>query len=170
VQLLVQVAGAFAAGLLVWMVGRSVGLRGRPAAAAVAVVAMVAGALLSAPAMRNAIVSLTDQRHADEMLTDDQKRIAAGALLEPNEGFLAWTQERIAPGEDFLLITPLSPRGELNVQWATYRLEPRVQVAAATPGDWVVFYDVAASRYGAAFSEVEIYEPGFAIARYKRGA
>ena len=170
-QLLVQVLGAFAAGLLIWVLARNLGLRGRPAAATVAVVAIVAGALLSAPNLRNAIAGFTEARHASETLSAEQKRVVAGAVIEPNEEFIAWTGERMASEEDFQLVTSPSPQGELETQWVSYRLEPRVEVSSPAPGDWVVFYGVAPARYaGPAFGEVEVYEPGYAIARFEGGA
>jgi hypothetical protein len=169
-QLLVQVVGALAAGLLVWALARSGGLRGRPAAATVAVLAVVAGALISAPNLRNAIAGFAEQRHANEALSAEQKRVQAGAILEPNEGFLAWTKERIAPTEDFQLVTESSLQSQLASQWVLYQLEPRVGVVKGVPGDWFVFYDVPPASYEAPeFGDLQVYEPRYAIARYERG-
>jgi hypothetical protein len=169
-QLLVQVLGAFAAGLLVWVLARSLGLRGRQAAATVAVVAIVAGALLAAPGIRNAIAGFTEQRHGNEVFSDEEKRVVAGSFIEPNEEFINWTAERIGPEEEFQLIVPESGQGEQLTQWMSYRLEPRVEVLDAPAGGWVVFYGVSPAVYDRpAFEELQVYEPGFAIARSKRG-
>jgi len=166
-QLLVQVLGAIAAGLLVWVLARSVGMSGRPAAATVAVVAIVAGALISVPNLRDAIASFAQQRHANETLSGEQKRVLAGSFIEPNQGFLDWAKERIAPGEEFQLILTPSAQSEQLAQWSSYELEPRVGVESVDPGGWVVFYGVPPSTYGpgSGYGEAKVYEPGFAIAR-----
>jgi hypothetical protein len=161
-QLLVEVVGALAAGLLVWVLARSLALRGRPAAATVVVVAIVAGALLSAPRVRTAIAEFTVQRHANEAVTTDSRRVATGEYIEANVGFFEWTAERIAPGEEFQLICP---SGVVN-QWASYLLEPRLEVLEASPGDWVIFYESSPDVYESPeFEEVQVYEPGFALGR-----
>jgi hypothetical protein len=165
-QLLVQVVGALAAGLLIWALARSSGLRGRRAVGTIAVIAIVAGALLGPPNLRSAIVNFVHQRDYDESLTDAEAKELPGGAIEADTGFLDWAAERIGPGEQFQLVVGHEGRNPLLSQWALFRLEPREGITIAAPGGWVVLYDVVPSRYKRPiYEEVQVYKPGFAIAR-----
>jgi hypothetical protein len=169
-QLLVQVVGAVAAGLLVWALARSGGLRGRRAVGTVAVIAIVAAALLAPPNLRSAISHFTQQRDFNDSLSTEEKLLQPGAAIESNAGFFTWTKERISPGEDFQIVVGHIAKNPLLFQWAYFELEPRVAVEPASYGGWVVLYDVDPARYeNSHYRDVEIYEPGYAIARSNVG-
>jgi hypothetical protein len=163
-----QVAGALAAGLIVVILARSCGLSARRAIATVAVISISVAALLSVPNLRTAVAAFVHQREENSALTAAQKSLQAGTLAEVDVDFLGWARERLPPEESFQLIVGHPARTALVPQWALFQLMPNLAVAAAEPGDWVVFYDVAPARYSTpGYYDLEVYAPGFAIARYR---
>jgi hypothetical protein len=164
--LLVQFIGALVAGVFVWVLARNGGLRGWRAVATVAVLAVIAAALLAPPNLRSAITKYHQQRAYDDSISATEAKELPGTAIEANTAFLDWAAEHIPADEQFQLIVGHEARNPLLSQWAYFRLEPREGITTAAPGGWVVLYDVVPSRYEKpSFKEVDVYKPGFAIAR-----
>lgn len=167
-QLAIQVAGALAAGGLALIFVRQVGIRGRQAVGAVAVVPVVAACLLALPIYREQISELLDAHEANAKLTARDVRLGNGIGINADVDFLAWAGGHLADEETFgFVIKDTEDAGSLQ-QWALFQLAPHVAVEPAA-GDWVVFYDVNPEEY-AGLAEVDVYRPGFAIARSRHAS
>jgi hypothetical protein len=110
------------------------------------------------------------QRRSNAPLSQEEGRLLPGVFAGVNDAFVGWAKERIQPGETFelLLGEAIEPdAASLDTQWILFRLAPNLGVAQPTSPDWVVFYDVPNSQYRAApfYKEVQVFEPGYAIAR-----
>lgn len=165
-----QVAGALVAGLLVFALTRSLGLSRRRATASIAVVSITVAAFLSLPGLHDAIATMLEQRRANATLSQEEGRLEPGVFAGVNDSFVSWAKEHIQPGETFelLLGKQIEPDvAGLDSQWILFRLAPNLGVARPTVSDWVVFYEVPPSQYRVShfYKEVQVFEPGFAIAR-----
>lgn len=165
-----QVAGALVSALLIFALARNLGLTRRRATASIVVVSITVAAFLSLPGLHNAIATMLEQRRANAGLSQEEGRLESGVFAGVNDAFVTWTKERLQPGETFelLLGEALDPdAAALDSQWILFRLAPNLGVARPTRPDWVVFYDVPTSQYHAAsfYKEVQVFEPGYAIAR-----
>lgn len=162
-----QVAGALAAGLLVLIFARGLGLEWHRSTGMVAVVAVVAAALLAPPALRSAVESFSDQIGANADLTAEEGRALAGGLAQADVPFLQWVEERVGEDESFQLVVGNENEHPLVPQWTFFQLAPRFAVGRPEKADWIVFYDVKRSFYSRpGFHDVEIYQPGYAIGKF----
>jgi hypothetical protein len=165
-----QVVGALVAGLLVFAIARGMGLTRRSATASIAVVSVTLATFLSLPGLHDAIATMLEQRRANATLSQEEGRLEPGVFAGVNDEFVSWAKERIEPGETFelLLGEQIEPDvASLDSQWILFRLAPNLGVARPTRSDWVVFYEVPPSQYRVRhfYKEVQVFEPGFAIAR-----
>lgn len=165
-QLVFQVAGALAAGLVILALARTCGLSGSRATGSVAVVSIVVAALLGLPNLRDAIAIFREQHEVDVTLNPLDRRLGAGVTTQMNVSFLVWAEERIAEDETFSVVTGRSLHQQQARQWSLFQLAPRLSLANRNEADWVVFYEVRPAVYASpTFTQVQVYEPGFAIAR-----
>ncbi len=165
-----QVAGALAAALLIFALARGLGLRRRRATGSIVAVSITVATLLSLPGLHDAIAKMLEQRRGNAVLSQEEGRLEPGVFAGVNDAFVSWTKEHLQPGETFeLLLGEQIELGmaELDSQWILFRLAPNLGVARPTRPDWVVFYDVPTSQYRATsfYKEVQVFEPGYAIAR-----
>ncbi len=168
-RLAIQVTGALAAGSLVLIFVRQAGLKGRRAVGAVAVVPVVAACLLALPIYRDQISELLDAHEANAKLTARDVRLGNGIGINADVDFLAWAGRHLADEETFgFVINDSEDAGSLQ-QWALFQLAPHVAVEPAGAGDWVVFYEVNPKEY-AGLAELDVYRPGFAIARSRHAS
>jgi hypothetical protein len=164
-----QVVGALAGGLLVFFLARAGGLTGRRATAAIAVVAIAVASLLSLPNLRVAIAQFLDQREVNSVLSSEQARLAPGTAAGVDVEFVTWVEDQLEPGESFRLAIshPEEDQAQLHLQWIYFQLASNLAVDRPTEADWIVFYEVPPARYRAPiYRDVEVYEPGYAIARF----
>jgi len=166
-QLAIQVAGALAAGGLTLILVRQVVPRGRRAVGAVALVPVATACLVAAPVYRDQIGELLDQREANSTLTARDVRLGNGIGIDADVDFLGWAKGRLAAGETFGLVVENSEDPGSLEQWAFFQLAPYV-AAEPSVADWVIFYDVDPEEY-AGLGELDVYRPGFAIARSRLG-
>lgn len=165
--LLVQVLGVLLAGLFVWLLARGGELRGRAAAATVAVIVVIVALLLIPPQLRSSISRFVDLRDYADGISAEGGRELPGTTVQADTGFIDWAGEHIGEDEPFQLVVGHFQVNSLIFQWALFRLEPREGILQPAAGGWVVFYDVPPSRYRRPhFREVQVYKPGYAIARY----
>lgn len=164
-----QVAGALLAGLLVFALMRGIGLDRRRATAGIVVVSITVAAFLSLPGLHDAIAAMLAQRRINATLSQEEGRLEPGVFAGVNDTFVGWAKERLKPEETFELLLGKSIEPDaagLDSQWILFRLAPNLGVAQPTVPDRVVFYDVPPSRYRTPlYKEVEVFEPGYAIAR-----
>ncbi|MBN9623599.1 MAG: hypothetical protein J0H06_11710 [Actinobacteria bacterium] len=164
-----QVAGALAAALIVFALARGLGVQRRQATAGIAVVSIVLAAVLSLPGLQNTIKTTLDQRRANAVLSPQERLLLPGVYAEVNDGFVSWVIGKLQPGETFELVLGegLTPDEVSNKsQWILFRL-PTSGVMPPVQPDWVVLYEVPVSQYRDAsrYEDVQVFQPGFAIAR-----
>ncbi len=166
-QLLFQVLGVMAGGLLVLVLARSYGLAGRRATGTVAVVAITVGALVGLPNLRDAVATFGEQEANAAAMSPEEKRLVAGASTEMNVAFLSWAEERIGSEETFAVVSGPSIHQQQAVLWTTFQLAPRLALPNPSEADWTLFYEVEPAAYSTPeFSDVQEFESGYAIARY----
>lgn len=160
-----EVAGALAAGLIALTLARGSGQRGRAAIGSVAVVSIAIATLISLPNLRTAVATFRQQHEETAVLTSEQQKLLAGMRFEVDVEFLAWVKQHLAPDETFHLVVGHLAKEEVT-QWGLFQLAPNLGVRSSQGADWIVFYDVVPARYSASsYHDLEVYEPGFAIAR-----
>lgn len=180
-QLVCELVGAAAAGVLIFVAIRRAGVDSRRAVVAVALVPLAVAPMLAASGFREGVTSLLDTRQADAQLSSADAAVLPGTELGANVGFLAWAQSQFAEGDTFGLEIggpeDNGPQGEMTMrqvllqQWISFQLAPHLLVQPAVPGelpdaDWIVFYEVDPASYEAGrLGKVQVYAPGFAIAR-----
>lgn len=165
-QLASQVAGALAAGALVLVLARQAGARGRQALGTVAIVPVAVAGLLALPSLRDATVSLLDQRKANAALTTGQAQLQGGLGLGVDVAFLGWAGGHFAAGETFHLVVGDSADAATVTQWGLFQLAPHLAVEQPSAANWLVFYDASPAGYPAGMlDDLEVYSPGFAVAR-----
>jgi hypothetical protein len=182
-----EVAGALAAGALVFLVARQVGVGVQSALCAVAVVPVAVAALVAVPALRDGARTLLDQRKVNAPLTNAEAQLQPGAALGMNVAFLEWVEQQLAEGDTFHMEIGAIPeevyvggkgaRQDAILQWSLFQLAPHLAVEQSDTGrdlkpgeglgaDWLVFYESDPAAYPAGpLGEVITYEPSFAIAR-----
>ncbi|HET9152805.1 MAG TPA: hypothetical protein VFN85_01665 [Solirubrobacterales bacterium] len=170
-----------AAGTLIFVAIRRAGVDPRCAVAAVALIPVAVAPVLAAPALRGAVMDLLETRQADAQLNPADAAVLPGVELGADVGFLAWARGQFAEGDTFGLEIGVAedngPRGESTMrqvllqQWITFQLAPHLLMQPAAPGeladaDWVVFYESDPTAYQRRqLGSVQVYAPGFAIAR-----
>jgi hypothetical protein len=165
-QLVSQVAGALVAGALVFVLARQVGARNHQAIGAIAIVPIAIAGLLALPNLRDATVSLLDQRKVNAALTAEQAQLQGGVWLGVDVAFLGWAGAHFGEGDTFHLVVGDSANTPEVQQWALFQLGPHLAVEQPTAADWLVFYDSSPTGYPAGMlDDLEIYAPGFAVAR-----
>ena len=157
------------AGLLVFALARGAGLDLRRATASIVVVSITVAAFLSLPGLHNSIAAMLEQRRINATLSQEEGRLEPGVFASVNDAFVSWAKEQLKPGESFELLLGKSIEPDaagLDSQWILFRLAPNLGVVPPTVPDWIVLYDVPTSQYRAPlYKEVEVFEPGYAIAR-----
>ena len=98
------------------------------------------------------------------MLTARDARLGNGIGINADVDFLAWAKRHLADEETFGFVIGNSEEAGSLQQWALFQLAPHLAVEPPTAGDWVVFYDVNPDEYSR-LAELDVYGPGFAIAR-----
>jgi hypothetical protein len=173
VLLAYQVAGVLAGGLMVVLLARASHLQGRQAAATVAAVTIAVAALFSVPNLRTAVGTFLDQRQLYGPLTREEEGLAPGVAAGVDVEFVGWADQRLV-GKTFHVLVGESideARAGLILQWILFQLAPKLSVLPESAADRVVFYDVAPARYsGLRYRDVEVYQPGYAIASVRDGA
>lgn len=165
-QLASQVAGALVAGALVLVLARQTGARGQRAVGAIAIVPVAIAGMLALPNLRDATVSLLDQRKANAALTAEQAQLQGGLGLGVDVAFLGWAGGHFAEGDTFHLVVGDSSKTPTVTQWALFQLAPHLAMEQPTVADWLVFYDAGPAGYPAKMlDDLDIYSPGFAVAR-----
>ena len=135
--LLVQLAGALAAGLVLIVILRQFA----PVPIAAVVVIPVALALIQGPPnLRQALGGFGDVRKEFRPLSAADAAVRGGAPFA-NVDFLAWAGRRIGPQDRFHLIISERTAQLGAAQWAKYQLAPRLAVERPEEADWIVFYD-----------------------------
>jgi hypothetical protein len=186
VPLLSEIFGALAAGALMIVIARQLGLESRRAFGAVALVAVSVATALAVPTLRQDVSALLSQRKEYVGLSSAEAQVEQGAKFGVNVDFLAWADEHLGEGETFHMEigqVPGEPEFEgggifegTTFAWATYQLAPHLSVDQSVgpngiePGeggiaDWIVFYSMNPKEYPGSLGKVFTYEPNFAIAR-----
>jgi hypothetical protein len=169
-DLLLQVVGVLAAGLVVSALLRDGSRRPRLDRKAVAIAVAGIGMLLFAGHVIGHLRSFYDERKALAGVTRFEAETAPGADNGQNIAFLKWANQQMAPGDTFAVYpTDLRQRVDkfIPYQWSTFQLTPHRSVAPAD-ADWLVFYgaDPAAESYDrASFPQPTTFSPGYALAR-----
>jgi len=163
-RLAIQVAATLAAGGLVVIAMRRVGLRGKRAVGAVAMVPVITACLLALPTYREQINELLDAHEANATLTARDVRLGNGIGINADVDFLAWAKRHLGDEETFGFVIGSSDEAGSLEQWALFQLAPHVAVEPPASGDWLVFYDVNPDEY-VGHADLDVYKPGFAIAR-----
>lgn len=168
-SLLSQVAGALAAGALIFVLARQAGVRGKQAVGAVALVPIAVAALLAVPSLRDAAASLLDQREVNAGLTVDQAQVQGGVAVGVDVAFVGWAGGHLAEGEDFHLIvgdgdSDVDPTAV--VQWTLFQLAPHLEAVEPDQADWLIFYNSEPALYRPSeLRKLDVNSPGFAVAR-----
>lgn len=186
-QLLSQVLGALAAGVLVLVVARQAGFEHRRAVGAVALVPIAVAAFLAAPAVRDGVHEFRERHRVNAPLTAEQAEQQPGVAVGVDVAFLDWAEERLPDGDTFHLVIGSAPdeafvagvgtRQATILQWSLFQLAPHLAIEQSDkardlrPGegrdaDWIVLYEYDPADYrGVPLGEVVSYAPGFAIGR-----
>lgn len=163
-RLAIQVAAVLAAGGLVLIAMRHVGLRGKQAVGAVAVVPVIAACLLALPIYREQLSELLDLHRENPKLTVRDVQYGNGIGIDADVDFLAWAKRRLGDEEKFGFAIENTQEAGSVQQWAFFQLAPHVAVEPPSAANWIVFYDVNPEDY-ARLAGLSVYKPGFAIAR-----
>ena len=121
------------------------------------------------PIYREQISELLDAHGANATITARDVRLGNGIGINADVDFLAWAKRHLADEETFGVVIENSEEAGSLQQWALFQLAPHVAVEPPAAGDWVVFYDVNPEEY-AGLAELDVYKPGFAIARSRHAS
>lgn len=186
-RLVSEVAGALAAGALVFVIARQAGARPRHALAAMALVPVAVAGALAIPNLRDDAATLLGMRKENAHLTAAEAQLKPGSAIGVNVDFLSWVSSHLSAGDTFhveigavpdeVFVDGVGVRQAAILQWSVFQLAPHLAVEQSpkardlrpTEGrgaDWIVFYEGDPGTYRAGpLSDVMTYAPGFAMAR-----
>jgi hypothetical protein len=167
VTLAIQLFGCAGAVLIIAMLVR--GDTSRPAiAASTAVVATIVVALIGLEKLWPNVVQQRQGAKGQQGLTAADAAKAGGRAQNINADFVEWAVTKIPNPADRWFLVPAEPTVQ---QWVSYRMLPRLTSVQPAKGTWLVFYNTTVRKAGyrrSQLSDLETFQPGFAIARLER--
>lgn len=161
-----QLAGAISAGILVLVLARQAGARGKEFIGVVALVPVAVAGLLALPNVTDSAEYLLNQRQEDVALSGEEAQLQGGVLAEVDVAFIGWAGDHFTAGDTFWLTVCKGTNNAAAFQWGSFQLAPHLAVENPSEANWLIFYDCGPARYrDARHRGLEFYAPGFAVAR-----